>query len=80
MLLRIFSGGSGGKTPPASRAGPGVPRCCCVEGNRAEWHWNLYTASKHPIHAKAKVEKKGLCGPALMALLALLPAALSRRR
>ncbi|WP_456366708.1 CGP-CTERM sorting domain-containing protein [Thermococcus sp.] len=50
-----------------------------VNGNKAEWHWNLNTASKHPIYAKAKVEEKGICGPALLIGLTLLPVALKRR-
>ncbi len=50
-----------------------------VNGNKAEWHWNLYVASKRPIYAKAKVEeKKGLCGPAFLVGLAIVPLLLRR--
>ena len=50
-----------------------------MDGNKAEWYWNLYVASKHPIYAKAKVGKKGLCGPAFVVGLVIIPLLFRRR-
>lgn len=51
-----------------------------VDGNKAEWHLDMYTASKTPIYAKSEIPNSSICGPGIIMALAVIPLLMMRRK